>query len=303
MRRAAAAACVAGLLAAPLSGPLWASTSLRLCADQPPRSAAAQDRLLQLAALLRAELEAAGQPAALVARAGTPRLARFGLRYTHAAVSLRDNPLLPWGVRQLYFACDEQRVRLFDQGLAGFLMGADDSERGFVSLLLLPAEAATSLAAAALDQEAAQRLLAGDYVANAHPQDLLRLNCNQWLAELMAQAWAPPAAGRASAQAVLGVWGYAPRPIRYGHPGWRVVASFVPWLSFAGHPPEDAARGELVTSLPADLERLAQRLWPASRRVELCYTPSHALLRRDGEPLPDACEPAPGDTPLRFPTS
>ncbi len=298
MTRAALAALL--LLAC---GPLLASSSLRLCAAEAPRSAADQDRLLQVAELLRAELQAAGQPAALVARAGTPKLARFGIRYTHAAVSLRDNPLSPWGVRQLYFACDEQRVRLFDQGLAGFLMGADEPQRGFVSLLLLPAEAAESLAQAALDTPSAQALLAGDYSANAHPQDLLRLNCNQWLAELMAQAWAPPTAGRATAQAVLGVWGYAPEPVRYGHAGWRLLAAFVPWLSFAGHPPEDAARSEIVTSLPPDLERLALRLWPAARRIELCYTAEHLLLRRDGPPLDAACQPAEGEIPQRFPLS
>lgn len=275
-----------------------ASTSLRLCAAEPVHGAAVQDRLLQVAGLLRAELEQADQPAALIARAGTPRLARFGIRYTHAAVSLRDNPLSPWGVRQLYFACDERRVRLFDQGLAGFLLGADDSERGFVSLLLLPAEPAGALAAAALDTAAAQRLLDGEYVANAHPEDLLRLNCNQWLAELLAQAWAPPTAGRAAAQAVLGVWGYAPEPLRYGNPLWRVAAAFVPWVSFAGHPPRDDH--SLVTSLPPDLERLARRLWPQARRVELCYTAERAVLRRDGAPLGDDCRPAAGDETLRF---
>lgn len=292
IRAALAAACLA------VAAPALASQSLRLCATEPVRGAAEQDRLLQVAALLRAELDAAGQPAALVARAGTPALARFGVRYTHAAVSLRDNPLGPWAVRQLYFACDEQRVRLFDQGLAGFLMGADDRERGFVSLLLLPAEAAAPLAAATLDTPAAQRLLSGDYVANAHPQDLLRLNCNQWLAELLAQAWAPPTQGRAAAQAVLGVWGYAPEPLRYGNPLWRVAAAFVPWLSFAGHPPRDDA--SLITSLPPDLERLTQRLWPQARRLELCYTPEQVVLREAGAPLGDDCQPAAGDRRLRF---
>lgn len=294
IRAALAAACL--VLAGP--APAQAGSALRLCATEPVRSVAEQDRLLQVATLLRDALAAADQPAALVARAGTPALARFGVRYTHAAVSLRDNPLGPWAVRQLYFACDEQRVRLFDQGLAGFLMGADERERGFVSLLLLPTEAAVPLAAAALDTPAAQRLLSGRYVANAHPQDLLRLNCNQWLAELLAQAWAPPTQGRAAAQAVLGVWGYAPEPLHYGNPLWRVVASVVPWLSFAGHPPRDDH--SLVTSLPPDLERLAQRLWPQAERLELCYTPAQAVLRRGGAPLGDDCQPAAGDRTLRF---
>jgi hypothetical protein len=284
------------LLAAPLLAA--AGTSSRFCAAETPRSAAQQDRVLQVAALLRAELDAAGQPAALLARAGT-QLGRFGIRYTHAAVALRDSPLARWGLRQLYFACDERRSRLFDQGLSGFLLGADDPERGFASLLLLPPEAAEPLAAAALDTPAAQALLGGDYLANAHPRDLLRQNCNQWVAELMAQAWSPTAPGavrgREQAQQQLARWDYAPTPVRYGNPLWRLAVAFVPWVGFAGHPPQDAARHELQTSLPPDLEALALRLWPGARRVELCYTPAHAVLRRDGPPLPADCQPQEGD--------
>jgi len=301
MRRRLAAAAL--LLASWVAAPAAASTSMRLCSAGADASAAEQDRALQVAALLRAELEAQGQPAALLARAGT-RLDRFGIRYTHAALSLRDSPLTPWGLRQLFFACDERRSRLFDQGLSGFLLGADDRERGFASLLLLPAEAALPLAATALDGDAAKRLLAGDYIANAHPYDLERQNCNQWLAELMALAWAPPgderAGGRAAAQRALQRWQYAPDPVRYGSALWRWLAAFVPWISFAGHPPEDAGANQLVTSLPPDLEALATRLWPQARRVELCYTPEHIVLRRAGPPLPDDCRAADGDEVHRF---
>ena len=41
---------------------------------------------------------------------------------------------------------------------------------------------------------------------------------------------------------------------------WRWLAVFVPWFSMDGHPAEDLASNQLVTSLPPDLERLAQRL-------------------------------------------
>ena len=117
----------------------------------------------------------------------------------------------------------------------------------------------------------------------------------------MALAWALPGDDRASAQAALLTWNYAPAPVRYGSPAWRWLATlFVPWISFAGHPPEDAAADQLVTSLPPDLEALARRLWPAARRVELCYTAEHAVLRRDGPPLSERCEPAAGDTVHRF---
>lgn len=270
-----------------------ASTSLSFCVEEPQRSAAQMDRVLRVAALLRDRLAEQGQPAALVARAGT-NLTRFGIGYTHAAVALRDSPLSPWAVRQLYFACDERRSRLFDQGLAGFLLGTDDPDRGHAALLLLPAQAAEALARTALNTEQAQALLAAQYTANAHPYDLTRQNCNQWVAELLAAAWGQ-ASTRHTAQQQLAGWHYQPEPVRYRWAAWRWLAGLVPWVSFAGHPAADAAANTLVTSLPRDLERLALHLWPGALRVELCYTPEHWVLRRGGAPLNAACESAEGD--------
>lgn len=305
------------LLAAALlfAGAAPASTSWRFCGGEPERSAAQQDRVLQVAARLRELLQAQGQPAALVARAGT-NLQRFGLRYTHGALALAEHALAPWGLRQMYFACDERRPRVVDQGLAGFLLGADDAERGFVSLLLLPAEAARPLAA--LPDAQARALLGREYMANAHPSDPLRQNCNQWLAEMLAAAWGADAANQAAsetrseaapdaslldrgrAQARLAAWGYLPAPVDYGSALWRAAAAFVPWVSMAGHPAADLSANRLVTSLPPDLEALARRLFPAAQRVELCYTATHWVLRREGPALADDCRAEAGDETGRF---
>ena len=75
-------------------------------------------------------------------------LERFNIRFSHAGIALRDNPV-PWSVRQLYYACDEGRPLLFDQGISGFVMNADDPGVGHVSLILLPEPSANELAAAA----------------------------------------------------------------------------------------------------------------------------------------------------------
>ena len=181
------------------------------------------------------------------------------------------------------------------------LVGADDAERGFVSLLLLPAEAARPLAAVSDAQ--ARALLGEQYMANAHPTDLLRQNCNQWLAELLASAWGPPAAeggARQAAQRQLAAWDYRPEPVQYGTALWRAAAAFVPWVSMQGHPDEDLAANRLVTSLPTDLEALARRLFPGARRVELCYTASHWVLRREGPALSDDCRAEDGDESQPF---
>ena len=233
------------------------SVAENFCGHQTPLSAAQQDRLLQLAAVVRAELDAAGTPVALIARSGL-NLARFGQRFSHAGLALAEGAGSPWAVRQLYYACEEGRPRLFDQGLAGFVSGLDDPAAGHVSLLLLPPEPAALLAAAAQDRPRALRLVAATYSANAHAWSLLYQNCNQWLAELMA-------------------------------------AGFVPWLRLDDRPEDQRYSLVFQVSLPASLEAFVLQRWPQSQRLAFCLGAEHIVMRRGGAPLPDDCRPGPGD--------
>lgn len=178
----------AWLFAAAAASAQSGSDSTRFCDRPSPLSARQQDRLLQFAAIARRELESSGQDVALIARSGID-LSRFDLRYSHAGVSLRASRNAPWSVRQLYFACDEGRPRLYDQGLAGFVLGTDDPVVGYVSIVWLPREQAAALERAALDNARALRLLAADYSANAYPFSVRYQNCNQWVIEMLAGAW------------------------------------------------------------------------------------------------------------------
>ena len=121
--------------------------ALPYCDAQPDLSAAQRYTLLQVAAVVRQDLQRAGTTAALVSRSGLD-LKRFGQRYSPAGISLAASPAVPWSVRQLYYDCDERRARLFDQGLAGFLLGQHDARVGFVSLVMLPEAAARPMAQA-----------------------------------------------------------------------------------------------------------------------------------------------------------
>lgn len=76
----------------------WAG-SLNYCQGQVEPGAVVQDRLIQVAAVVKNELERSGQTLALVARSGLA-LQRFDHRYSHAGVSLRASPNTPWSVRQ-----------------------------------------------------------------------------------------------------------------------------------------------------------------------------------------------------------
>jgi hypothetical protein len=278
--RAAFAAALALLAAAAQAGALP-----RGCDPNREVTAAQQDRLLRFTAIVRQVLADSGSTAALIARSGTD-LSRFGLRYSHAAVALASGLDTPWAVRQLYYACAEGAPRLFDQGLAGFVSGSDDVDVGYVSVLLLPPEAAARLAATTLDKPVALGLLNARYSANAYPFSTRYQNCNQWVAELLAAASAGQRT-REDAQAWLRREGYAPELVQA--PGWLLLAGHaMPWLHFDDQPREQLRAGAVQTSLPASLEAFALRLWPTARRIEFCHGPR-------GAPLAAGCVPGGDD--------
>lgn len=268
------------------------SLPLRGCDRPPTITATQQDQLLRFTAAIRAVLAASGTEAALIARSGTD-LSRLDRRYSHAAIALADGLDTPWAVRQLYYACDEGAPRLFDQGLAGFIYGSDDVDVGHVSVLLLPPDAAATLAATTRDKAVALSLLHPAYSANAYAFGTRYQNCNQWVAELLAAAFGG-ATTREDAQAWLRREGYAPEPVQV--PAWLMLAGhFAPWVHFDDHPAELLAANAMQTSLPDGLEAFALKRWPTARRIEFCHGPQGVLSRTDGRPLAAGCVAQDGD--------
>lgn len=274
--------------------------TLRYCDAPPKMSAAQQDKLLRVAGILKDELERSGTRAALIARSGL-NLRWFGMRYSHAGLSLAGNDDAPWSVRQLYFSCDEQAPRLFDQGLPAFLLGTENPDLGYISLVTLPADAAAPLEPLALDKRSALSLLGATYSANAYTFNLKYQNCNQWLAELLGLAWGgAPADGdtppRAAAQGWLKAQGYSGAVFSLGIRPVLWLTAFSPWLNRDDHPEEELAQAHFVVSMPESIESFVRTRVPAAERLELCHTDQHLLLRRGWEPLADGCVPAEGDT-------
>jgi hypothetical protein len=272
-------------------------TSLRLCDAAPALSARQQDRMLQFAAVVKRELDGAGATAALIARSGL-NLARFRIRYSHAGISLKASTNGPWSVRQLYYACDESRPRLYDQGVAGFLLGTDDPKQGYVSIVLLPPVEAAALERVALDRARALRLLAADYSANAFAFDTRYQNCNQWVVELLAAAWGGlDGAGdlRERAQRWLVAQGYAPAPIEVGSHWLMFAAGFVPWLRLDDHPEEDRFALRFRTTMPASIETFVRERIPGARRIEFCLDGHHVVVRYGWSAIADGCIPEAGD--------
>jgi len=274
-----------------------ASGSMRFCDRPAPMSAQQQDRLLRFAALIKRELDGSGETVALVSRSGLD-LTRFGLRYSHAGVSLAASDNAPWSVRQLYYACDERRPRLYDQGMSGFLFGTDDPNAGYVSIVLPNGAEAAALEAAALDEPRALHLLAATYSANAHPFGLRYQNCNQWVAELLATAWGPLHGThdlRARAQRWLAESGYRPAAIDVPSSWMMLAAPFVPLIHFDDHPPEDLQGLHVRTTLPAAIEAFVRERAPGAKRIEMCHDRGKAVIRHGWEPIEDGCTPRAGD--------
>lgn len=283
------------LMAAATAGQAQASSG-RFCDRSHELSAAEQDRLLRFAAVLRDELAASDDSVALVSRSGLD-LSRFHIRYSHGAVAWRSEQGA-WSARQLYYACDEGRPRIYDQGLAGFAMGTDDPQLGYVSIVRLPPQAVLALRPALLDTSRALHLLGAQYSANAYAYGLQYQNCNQWLIEMLAAGWGDLPDGddlRQRAQQWLREQNYVPQPVEVGS-RWLMLASyFVPLLHLDDHPDEDRAALQLHISLPSTVETFARDRFPQSERVEICHDDKQIVIHRGWTPIADGCKAGDGD--------
>ncbi|HEY1392529.1 MAG TPA: DUF2145 domain-containing protein [Methylibium sp.] len=262
-------------------------------------SAEQQDVLLRFGAIVKDELEKSGQSLVLITRSGLD-LSRFGVRYSHAGLSLKASRNAPWSVRQLYYACDERKPRLYDQGMSGFLLGADDPSTGYVSVVFLPREQAAPLEQAALDDTLVLQLLGAQYSANAYPFSARYQNCNQWVVELLAAAWGQPEPGqdlRAQAQAWLRDQGYAPSVFNVSHTlMW--LGDFVPWVHSDDHPPEDLGQLSYRVSMPASIEAFVRATVPGATRMEFCHIGRRVVIRHGWDAIAEGCQPGERDRVL-----
>lgn len=279
--------------AAAVAPPPVAAGTVRLCQDSDRLTAAQKDRVLRFAAEVRRTLDASPARVALVARAGLD-LERLGQRYSHAGFSLRASTQSPWAVRQLYYDCVGREPQLFDQGLAAFLLGAEQPDEGWLSILLLPDDAAAAVERAVSDNPRSLALLHPRYAANAYAWSTRYQNCNQWVAEMLAAAWGG-ASTREQAQDWLRGAAYEPTLFEVTSPLVALGAAFVPWLRHDDHPPEDAEALRYRVTMPASIERFVRERLPGTRRVELCHGAEGIVVREGWTPIGRGCRAAPGD--------
>ena len=301
MRGWAALALLAGALATTALD--CRAGALRYCDRPTELDALQQDRLLRFAAVIKSELEASGRALALVSRSGVD-LSRFGLRYSHAGIALQASANAPWSVRQLYYDCSERKPRLFDQGMAGFVLGTADPAIGYVSVILLPAAASKPLERAALDTALSLQLLGATYSANAYAFAVQYQNCNQWVAEMLAVAWGGLGTEggnvRAQAQQWLRSHAYTPTAFDIDNPFLMLAGQAVPWLHNDDHPPQPPGRQLFAVSMPASIEAFVQATVPGATRVELCHTDRYVVVRHGWQPIAEGCKPEAQDAVIAF---
>ena len=274
------------------------AASLRYCDRPLALNAAQKDKLFRLGGVIKSELDNSGRTVALMSRSGLD-LSRFGQRYSHAGFSLKNSADTPWAIRQLYYACDEKRPRLYDQGVSGFLLGTEDPAIGYVSVVLMPPAESERLERAARDNRQALSLLGATYSANAYAFSLKYQNCNQWVAEMLAAAWGalPIDDGvRSQAQRWLQEKGYAPSLIDVGDRVLMWFSNLMPWLHSDDHPGEDLRQAHYRISMPASIEGFIQQTVPGATRLEFCHNDRHIVVRRGWAPIAEGCTPSDQDT-------
>ena len=282
-----------------LAGPwvICQAGALRYCDPPTELNATQQDTLFRLGAVIKSALDNSNQKLAVIARSGLD-LSRFGVRYSHAGLSLQASPNAPWSVRQLYYDCDARQPRIFDQGIAGFLLGTGDPAIGYVSVVLLPSAESAALERTAQDNRQALRLLGTTYSANAYAFGLRYQNCNQWVAEMLALAWGRLGEGddpREQAQQWLQTQGYTPTRFDIGNPLLMWLGGTLPWLHSDDHPPEDLAQQVFRVSMPASIEAFVQATVPGARRIEFCHADRRIVIHRGWTPIAEGCLPGEHD--------
>jgi len=164
----------------------------------------------RLAWKVRQTLDASGADVVLIARAGRD-IDKYGLRYSHAGIVIRDHAAGRWTVVHELNECGTAESALYDEGLANFFL--DDMFR-YTSVIVIPAPARQHELEAMFQSGAPFALHDHRYNMLAYPFSTRYQNSNQWLLEVVTAAHLDPQhRTRAAAQSEYRGLGYVPKTI------------------------------------------------------------------------------------------
>ncbi len=203
------------------------------CEDFKP-TATTVVQALTLAQRVSDALTASGAEVALLGRAGQD-LSKYGLRYSHLGLVVRDHPDGAWTVVHELNECATAESALFTQGLGTFFL--DDMFR-YESVIVIPEPRVQQRLRTLLLGPALMRMHEPHYSVVAYPFSTRYQNSNQWALELLAVASAEEGqiATRAEAQAWLRDAGFVPTTLRIDAIERLGVRMFKANVAFDDHP-------------------------------------------------------------------
>jgi len=248
--RSAAAALVLALAAAGL--PAHAGQACR----QEELGARDVARSMELARRTVAALDASSARVALVARAGQD-LSRYGLRYSHAGIAVRDHPAGRWTVVHELNDCGNAASSLYDEGMGNFFM--TDLYR-HEALLVVPGPQAQARLAQLIAGRTPRRLHDPAYNMLSYVYSTRYQNSNQWVLEVLAAADAPPGQveTRGEAQAWLQRLRYQPGTVEIPASVRLGARMFRANVAFDDHPFERRMAGHIDTVTVESLVRFVR---------------------------------------------
>lgn len=210
-------------------------------------------------------LDAGGARVALVARAGQD-LGRYGLRYSHMGIALRDHPAGRWIVVHELNDCGSAASGLYNEGMGNFFL--TDLVR-HEAQLVIPGPEAQARLAALLATRTPVRLHEPRYNMLSYVYSTRYQNSNQWVLETLAAAAAPQGQveTRAEAQKWLRSIGFRPPTVEIPATVRLGARLFRANVAFDDHPFERRMAGQIDTVTTDAVLRMVRMVDPQARTL------------------------------------
>jgi hypothetical protein len=218
---------------------------------------------MDLAQRTVAALDASGAQVALVSRAGQD-LSKYGLRYSHMGIVVRDHPAGRWTVVHALNDCGTAVSGLYNEGMGNFFL--TDLYRLEAQLLIPGADAQAKLARLVATRTPL-RLHEARYNMLSYVYATQYQNSNQWVLETIAAALAPggQVETRAEAQSWLRSRGFQPPTIEIPAAVRLGARMFRANVAFDDHPFDRRMAGQIDTVSTDAVLRLMRMVDPGSK--------------------------------------
>ncbi|MEW6762744.1 MAG: DUF2145 domain-containing protein [Pseudomonadota bacterium] len=250
-----------GLVGIVLAAPLTARAG-QPCEDKPlaPHEIVLS---MDLAQRTVAALDASGAQVALVARAGQD-LSKYGLRYSHMGIVVRDHPAGRWTVVHALNDCGTAVSGLYNEGMGNFFL--TDLYR-LEAQLVIPGPETQAKLAKLVATRTPLRLHEPRYNMLSYVYSTQYQNSNQWVLETIAAALAPngQVETRAEAQSWLRSRGFQPPTVDIPAAVRLGARMFRASVAFDDHPFDRRMAGRIDTVTTDAVLRLVRMVDPEVR--------------------------------------